>query len=148
MESAAFVVFALLLKRDRRIAALIFCVVNLFHFLGIGRDHGPFVYYASAALLDGITAWFVVGLNTRTSFLLAIFSVFSCIINGLGYLWYLAYMPVMPYNIAITLILVIQMAILLRAGIYDTGRALCNFNDRVGMRNRVLGAAENKEVQP
>lgn len=147
MESAAFIIFALLLKRDRRIAALYFCVVNLFHFLGIGREHGPFVYYATAALLDGITAWFVVGLNTRTSFLLAVFSLISCIINGLGYLWYLAYMSVIPYNIAITMILVIQMAILLRAGIYDTGRAFCNFDDRVGMRDRVLGTFKGKKVQ-
>lgn len=148
MESAAFVIFALVLKRDRRIAALTFCVVNLFHFLGIGREHGPFVYYASAALLDGITAWFVVGLNTRTSFLLAIFSVLSCVFNGLGYLWYLAYMPVMPYNIAITLILVIQMAILLRAGIYDSGCNFCSFDDSVDMRNRVLGTFKTKTVQP
>ena len=146
MESAAFIIFALLLKRDRRIAALSFCVVNLFHFLGIGREHGPFVYYATAAILDGITAWFVVGLNTRTSFLLAVFSLISCIINGLGYLWYLAYMSVIPYNIAITMILVIQMAILLRAGIYDTGRAFCNFDDRVGMRDRVLGTFKGKKV--
>ena len=88
----------------------------------------------------------MVGLNTRTSFLLAVFSLISCIINGLGYIWYLAYMPVMPYNIAITLILVIQMAILLRAGIYDTGRAFCNFDDRVGMRDSVLGTFKGKKV--
>jgi hypothetical protein len=146
MESAAFIIFALLLKRDRRIAALSFFVVNMFHYFVIGREHGPFVYYATAALLDGITAWFVVGLNTRTSFLLAVFSLISCIINGLGYLWYLAYMSATPYNIAITMILVIQMAILLRAGIYDTGRAFCNFDDRVGMRDRVLGTFKGKMV--
>lgn len=146
MESAAFIIFALLLKRDRRIAALSFFVVNVFHYFVIGREHGPFVYYATAALLDGITAWFVVGLNTRTSFLLAVFSLISCIINGLGYLWYLAYMSATPYNIAITMILVIQMAILLRAGIYDTGRAFCNFDDRVGMRDRVLGTFKGKMV--
>lgn len=146
MESSAFIIFALLLKRDRRIAALSFFVVNMFHYFGIGREHGPFVYYATAALLDGITAWFVVGLNTRTSFLLAVFSLISCIINGLGYLWYLAYMSATPYNIAITMILVIQMAILLRAGIYDTGRAFCNFDDRVGMRDRVLGTFKGKMV--
>lgn len=146
MESAAFIIFALLLKRDRRVAALSFFVVNMFHYFVIGIEHGPFVYYSIAALLDGITAWFVVGLNTRTSFLLAVFSLISCIINGLGYLWYLAYMPVMPYNIAITLILVIQMAILLRAGIYDTGRAFCNFDDRVGMRDSVLGTFKGKKV--
>ena len=147
MESAVFVIFAFVLKEDRRMAALIFFVVNLFHFLGIGREHGPLFYYATAALLDGITAWFLVGLMTRTSFLLCASSIASCVINGIGYIWYLAYMPAMPYNIAITLILVTQMAILLRAGIYDTGCAFCSFHDSLDMRHRVLGSLKGETVQ-
>jgi hypothetical protein len=56
-------------------------------------------------------------------------------------------MPAMPYNITITFILVIQMAILLRDGIYDTGCAFCSLYDSLDMRHRVLGSFKGETVQ-
>jgi hypothetical protein len=147
MESAAFILFALWLKSDRRKAALVLCLFNVIQFVLFSKIESDFLYYFTAASADACLAYYLAGLGTKTSHHLCLSSVASCVLNGIGYLWYLAYMPVMPYNIAITLILVIQMAILLRAGIYDTGHAVCNINGRVDLRNRVLGAFKSKTVQ-
>lgn len=146
MLSAVFLLFAVFLKSDRRKAALILGIGNLSFYALSFYVKSDTLYYFIAATFDAFFAFVVSEYRTKTAIQLAVMSLCSCVFNGLGCLWYLAYMPVIPYNIAITIILAIQMAILLRAGIYDTGRAFCNFDDRVGMRDRVLGTFKGKKA--
>jgi hypothetical protein len=147
MLSVAFLLFAFFLKNDRRKAALILGFGNILFYVLSFYVKSDTLYYFVASFLDAFFAFIVSEYRTKTAIHLAVVSLCSCVINGVGYIWHLAYMPAMPYNITITFILVIQMAILLRDGIYDTGCAFCSLYDSLDMRHRVLGSFKGETVQ-